>query len=59
MIQNQIVEKTTSALIRVRSKLEVSIILSKALTIARQVETSGTEVKAMSITVADGTVHAI
>lgn len=57
MIQDQIVEKTNSTRIRERLVLEVPLTLTKALMIARQIETAVTEAKAMCKGAID--VHAV
>ncbi|KAJ8375109.1 hypothetical protein SKAU_G00056890 [Synaphobranchus kaupii] len=59
MIRDQLVEKTNSARIRERLLMEVPLTLSKATTIARQIETAVTEAKAMCKGAADSTVHAV
>ncbi|XP_041950977.1 uncharacterized protein LOC121711429 [Alosa sapidissima] len=59
MLRDQIVEKTNSTRIRERLLLEVPLTLSKALTIARQIETAVTEAKAMCTESTDGPVHAV
>ncbi|KAJ8364836.1 hypothetical protein SKAU_G00136670 [Synaphobranchus kaupii] len=59
MIRDQLVEKTNSARIRERLLMEVPLTLSKATTIARQIETAVTEAKAMCKGAADSAVHAV
>lgn len=58
MIRDQIVEKTNSVCIRERLLLKV-VTLTRALTIARQIETAVTEAKAMCKGAIDDNVHAV
>ena len=59
MIRDQVVEKTNSACIRERLLLEVPLTLSKAVVIARQIETAVSEAKAICKGATDSDVHAV
>ncbi|KAF7651808.1 hypothetical protein LDENG_00105190, partial [Lucifuga dentata] len=59
MIRDQLVEKTNSPCIRERLLLEVPLTLTKAMTIARQIETAVAEAKAMCTGAVDSTVHTV
>lgn len=58
-IRDQVVEKTNSVRIRERLLLEVPLTLTKALAIARQIETALSEAKAMCKGAAESDVHAV
>ncbi|KAF7652085.1 hypothetical protein LDENG_00102040 [Lucifuga dentata] len=59
MIQDQLIEKTNSLRIRERLLLEVPLTLTKAMTMARQIEPAVAEAKAMCTGAMDSTVHTV